>query len=347
MSYCIIIRIETAPARQRSQQKNLLREVEIYRLGREDTREPPCEMATKVLSRLSKLIWPATNTGTSTKTAAQLGSMLPWEFRTLEALQVPQDTDANLIDISHGADLFRFSGLCALADAGLSSDLLSHCHDAANRSVEDVRRRVSATGLSPDDPNEPFRFQEACQRGPGRVDIRLDNNATHSPFDHPSLGVEALWLPLVHRVLGENAVEISRGIVCTEPGTTAQRIHADGPPLFPEMTAGVPCHAVTVFVPLVDQTVLNGATSFYPGTHHTDLTSSALRTEGEQPGTSSGAGVRVQLELLAGSAVLFDYRLFHNGEANKSAVRRPLLCFVYARSWWHDTINFPSVPLPL
>ena len=42
----------------------------------------------------------------------------------------------------------------------------------------------------------------------------------------------------------------------------------------------------------------------------------------------------VQLTLNAGDAVIFDARLLHAGSANRSTARRPILYFVYGRSWY-------------
>ena len=76
----------------------------------------------------------------------------------------------------------------------------------------------------------------------------------------------------------------------------------------------------------------------------------ATGTESQPPacankGTSGGAGVSARLELAAGSAVLFDYRLFHAGGANNSDERRPILYLNYARPWFEDEHNFGYLPL--
>ena len=79
----------------------------------------------------------------------------------------------------------------------------------------------------------------------------------------------------------------------TEPGAGPQASHADGPPLFPSAagaassagggssaaTAALPCHCLTLFLPLVDVDATNGATTFFPGTHHTALAGAALAAE--------------------------------------------------------------------
>ena len=53
----------------------------------------------------------------------------------------------------------------------------------------------------------------------------------------------------------------------------------------------------------------------------------------------------MRLEADAGSAILFDYRTFHQGGANRSDRPRPILYFVYARSWYRDVHNWPEESL--
>ena len=77
----------------------------------------------------------------------------------------------------------------------------------------------------------------------------------------------------------------------------------------------------------------------------TSVTSAALAEEAREAGSSAGAGAHVRLEADAGSAILFDYRTFHAGGANRSDRPRPILYFVYARSWYRDVHNWPEESL--
>ena len=45
--------------------------------------------------------------------------------------------------------------------------------------------------------------------------------------------------------------------------------------------------------------------------------------------------------VLAGAAIIFDYRVLHRGTANISAGTRPLLCLVFTRKWFVDGYNYP------
>ena len=73
----------------------------------------------------------------------------------------------------------------------------------------------------------------------------------------------------------------------------------------------------------------------------------ALAAEAREAGCASGAGAPAVLDAKAGDALLFDYRLFHHGGANRSAAVRPILYLVYARSWFEDTHNFPGREMSL
>jgi len=48
----------------------------------------------------------------------------------------------------------------------------------------------------------------------------------------------------------------------------------------------------------------------------------------------------------AGSCLLWDFRLFHSGTANRSRRRRPMLYSTYARRWYQDPVNFTKSSLP-
>ena len=88
----------------------------------------------------------------------------------------------------------------------------------------------------------------------------------------------------------------------------------------------LPCHILTVFIPLVDVCADNGATEFSLGTH--------LHHECDED-----TGERV-IECSAGSAILFDYRLLHRGTANRTTADRPVLYFTYARAGVEDPVNY-------
>ena len=69
------------------------------------------------------------------------------------------------------------------------------------------------------------------------------------------------------------------------------------------------------------------------------VTSAALAEEAREAGSSAGAGAHVRLEADAGSAILFDYRTFHAGGANRSNASRIGLNLTYCLGWLRQEEN--------
>ena len=83
----------------------------------------------------------------------------------------------------------------------------------------------------------PFRFNEICRRRKGRHDLKLSEgweqeSAERMPFADPLLWSKFPITPFVHKVLGEGAVELWRGVVDNMPGSLDQGWHRDGEHLF-------------------------------------------------------------------------------------------------------------------
>lgn len=282
------------------------------------------------------------------RAANPFAGMLPWDLNDSAMLEAP------IADAKYSSELFDFTGIVLMRGA-VDASMAAAGRDAANAHAAAIRRRVrDKTGRDPDEPHPGWRFHEAASRGPGRCDMRLHANDSHAAvgrlFDDTQWAEGAAWLPLVRRALGSDCRLLWRGLVVSEPGAPEQAVHADGVcsrSRWSELTghsppAVLPCHALTVFVPLVDVGRNNGATRFYPGTHQTLWSAPALEAEAGEAGSSGGAGVAAVLDASAGDAVVFDYRLFHAGGANVSSERRPLFYATYARKWYDDEHNFPG-----
>ena len=158
-----------------------------------------------------------------------------------------------------------------------------------------------------------------------------------APFSDPRLYANPFFFPVVNDLLGQAAVLSSFGAVCALPGAAAQHIHVDHPPLFEETNLAplLPCHAVTVVLPLVDLDAAAGATAVWPGSHRE--ASPIAPTER----TQDAAFVP---ETRLGSMYMMDYRLVHGGTANRSQHPRPILYAVYTRPWFSDASNFLTQP---
>jgi ectoine hydroxylase-related dioxygenase (phytanoyl-CoA dioxygenase family) len=132
---------------------------------------------------------------------------------------------------------------------------------------------------------------------------------------------------VARRLLGADAILESYGAVVSLSGAKQQHLHRDGLQLFDaQLSPLLPCHALTLAMPLVDMNQTNGSTALWPGSHRW-----RVRDENVAP---------VAPEIPAGSCMLWDFRLYHAGAANRSADHRPMLYATYARRWYCDPANF-------
>ncbi len=148
-------------------------------------------------------------------------------------------------------------------------------------------------------------------------------------FNDPAVYAPPPVMPVVRGLLGEDAILGSFVAVTSLPGSADQEAHLDTPPLFGTGTAGaeMPPHCLTLVIPLVEMNARHGTTAFFPGTD------------------ALGAGTLpardpVRPVVCAGSAVLFDSRVWHFGTANRSDAPRPVLYNSYHRPWFRDSVNF-------
>ena len=92
-----------------------------------------------------------------------------------------------------------------------------------------------------------------------------------------------------------------------------------------------PCHAINVFIPLVDLHIKNGPTEFCIGTHYLNYEEyNKNLIDTPIPG--------------AGTPVIFDYRLGHRGLGNHSDEPRPIVYLTYTRASkeFRDAVNFSA-----
>lgn len=151
--------------------------------------------------------------------------------------------------------------------------------------------------------------------------------ALSGPFHTPELYANAFALPILKDVLGDNLILGCFGTVTSLPGAPDQHTHRDGPPLYNKVVNRlVTAHAIDFFVPLVEFNDRTGTTRLFPDTHlNLDL----------KPETAPYLDPVIPV----GTALLMDYRLFHQGRANRSDLIRPLLFAVYHKPWFKDYKN--------
>lgn len=169
-------------------------------------------------------------------------------------------------------------------------------------------------------------FDDALKVGDKRNMISV---AIEGAFNDPDLYAHPMLLPLMQRLLGDDAILGSFVAITSLPGSDDQAVHLDMPILFEAERAGaeVPSYSLTLVVPMVDMNATNGTTAFHPGSH---------REISDGPPTS----VPVAPDVPVGSALLFDARVWHGGTPNSSDAPRPVLYNTYQRSWFRDTVNF-------
>lgn len=146
-------------------------------------------------------------------------------------------------------------------------------------------------------------------------------------FANPLIFANPYVLPLIRRLLDEDAILEAFGVINSLGGAPPQHVHRDGPPLFDsEISMILPAHALTCAIPLVDMDHRSGTTAIWPGSH---------RWKERDP--SAGA---IHPHVPVGSCVMWDFRTYHSGGANLSGRARPMVYSTYARRWYQDPVNF-------
>jgi hypothetical protein len=170
------------------------------------------------------------------------------------------------------------------------------------------------------------KHDDALQVGGRRSMITVD---LAPPFDRRELFANSWLFPVLSAAFEDDFVLGAHGVVCSLPAAPKQHVHADGGILFPAqwgLNRILPIAAATVAIPLLEMNEVHGTTALWPGSHRDET---RAETEiGDEPLVREG------------SCVLWDYRLFHSGTPNRSAVPRPLLYVMYCRPWFVDHTNY-------
>ena len=166
------------------------------------------------------------------------------------------------------------------------------------------------------------------------------------PFDGPFLDRKFYGNPalraILETLLGPDYCIGSLETVVAMPGANKQHQHIDGPIRFDRSAGGkkkrfkgefadLPPYAVTLCVPLCDVDESNGPTAVWPGSHRVSL-------RAKPPGIREIVREFPEAHMTGafGRAFLFDYRTFHCGMPNMTPEPRPVLMFVFTRSWFRD-----------
>ena len=172
------------------------------------------------------------------------------------------------------------------------------------------------------------------------------------PFLDPKFFANPILTAMLSALLGPDYRIGSLEAVISMPLSGEQHQHIDGPIRFDRLIgktkrvyrgdlSDLPPYAVTLCIPLCDVDEENGPTAIWRGSHRT-----ALRPR--PPGLSAVLREFPEERMVGdfGRSFLFDFRVFHGGTPNDSREPRPLLMFVFTRSWYRDpnlADVFPSV----
>ena len=175
-----------------------------------------------------------------------------------------------------------------------------------------------------------YFFEEECKSytdvGEKRPFLGLDFQGV---FKEPHWYANKSLLFLLKSILSEDLIIGGQGSFIALPGAKNQHIHSDSGNMYSvggeEMVKKGKPYAVTVGFPLVQTNQLCGGTRFWPGSH--------LQLDYEDDEF-------VDVYCSPGDALVFDFRTFHAGLANRAPVARPMLYTVYARYWYRDQVNY-------
>ena len=192
-------------------------------------------------------------------------------------------------------------------------------------------------------------------------DVAILQARTDAPFNWNAGNVQQEappFAPYLFRdiLLNEMAIEVTRALL--GPGVknfyysgntavnSAQRqpVHADSGQLWRDLEHAHPPVQLVVNVPLVDVSAENGSTEIWPGTHrdtsvsiHDDIKVSPAALEPWR-----AIAPPIQPQVLAGSILIRDIRLWHAGMPNRTLQPRPMIAMIHAAGWFETpSLKFP------
>jgi ectoine hydroxylase-related dioxygenase (phytanoyl-CoA dioxygenase family) len=159
--------------------------------------------------------------------------------------------------------------------------------------------------------------REGAPAGPGQPRFSYNLSNKHGAFreavQHP------LLIELMAALLGDDFILGALNAHGSNPGSPRQFLHRDE---ILDRRIPFPTHINTMWM-LDDFTAENGATRVVPGSH---LWAEAPVTEQVYAGETQATGT-------AGSVAVFDGRLFHSREANRTDRHRRGVTAYFGRSW--------------
>ena len=184
---------------------------------------------------------------------------------------------------------------------------------------------IFETGILPAAEEGRYPFRQ-CSLGPGRHHYTVPISGG---FAAPEFYANELIYRMANHLLEPGFILATAAIAYSVPGAPRQYIHRDQPmpTRITALNAVLPPFSLTVDIPLVITDASVGGTVMVAGSHHSV----------SQAKTVPDNGVRV--DTVPGDVVIWDSRLQHYGEANRSKINRPIVLLYYQRPWF---FNFPN-----
>lgn len=264
-------------------------------------------------------------------------------------------------NLSQSCELFRQHGLVAHpCPQGSSLDVVTWRQSAFalfDKYVALAKAAPSGFGLK-----KEGGYREIVEKDPGRFDLNMDHvlNAAIDPDTAFMAAVrrhaEAVAAPLLRKLFGAGYILNSQGLVISLPGAMPQSWHVDSSHLFTheqlrdahgglEGQRGpvLPCHFVTVFVPLYRARASSslGPTQFLLGSAPPTVELPNATVDDQYPPPSvveriQSHSVDVTMECEPGDVVVMDGRTLHRGLANVSSEPRPLCYMSFCPPWYRE-----------
>jgi hypothetical protein len=161
------------------------------------------------------------------------------------------------------------------------------------------------------------------------------------PFSDERVIANPLVIPILEQLLGTDFVNHNLLSNTCMPGSGYQDTHSDVPALYPELpNLYLPPYMIVLNIPLVAMTEENGATEIWPGgTHYMTLPNDRIATLKQNM-------LSMRTEMPAGSIMMRDARMWHNGTPNRSDKPRQMLAMTYQRPWFGGRGGTKRIGIP-
>lgn len=202
-----------------------------------------------------------------------------------------------------------------------------HCRSTQDGSVEYALKCGAKNG-----------FREIVMRSPGRYELSLLHCLERPSLDTILEVLDPVVSPLLQEKSLGNVQLCHVSLLVATPGATDQSWHADGGHV--SLSEHLPCHALNVFIPLVDVPLELGPTELRPGSHYLTRNLAPMMLLAKAKKTLRPPVVP---RLRKSDVLAFDYRMLHRGRANQHPhLNRPVLVLTFAKEWYVDVCNFPK-----